>query len=44
MNGQTGKMVGDLPLDKAAYRRWLFGLTGILGAALFAAISLLQLL
>lgn len=44
MNGQTGKMVGDLPLDKAAYRRWLFGLTGILGAALFAAISLFQLL
>ena len=34
MNGQTGKFVGDLPLDKGAYTRWLFGLTGIIGAAL----------
>ncbi len=32
MNGQTGKFVGDLPLDKGAYCKWLFGLTGILGA------------
>ncbi len=23
MNGQTGKFVGDLPLDKGAYARWL---------------------
>lgn len=36
MNGQTGKLVGDLPLDKAAYRKWLFGLTGIITAAAFA--------
>ena len=35
MNGQTGKLVGDLPLDKAAYRKWLFGLTGILSAIAF---------
>lgn len=41
MNGQTGKMVGDLPLDKAAYRKWLFGLTGIIGMALFAVFCLL---
>lgn len=33
MNGQTGKFVGDLPMDKAAYFKWLFGLTGIVGAA-----------
>ena len=33
MNGQTGKFVGDLPLDKAAYKRWLFGLTGGIAAA-----------
>lgn len=33
MNGQTGKFIGDLPLDKSAYRKWLFGLTGIIGAA-----------
>lgn len=32
MNGQTGKFVGDLPLDKKAYRRWLFGLTAAIGA------------
>ncbi len=44
MNGQTGKMVGDLPLDKSAYKRWLFGLTGIIGAALFVASYLLWLL
>lgn len=33
MNGQTGKFVGDLPMDKAAYTRWLFGLTGGIAAA-----------
>lgn len=44
MNGQTGKMVGDLPLDKAAYRKWLFGLTGIIGLGLFALYSLICLL
>lgn len=35
MNGQSGKIAGDLPLDKAAYIRWLFGLTGIIGALLY---------
>lgn len=35
MNGQTGKFVGDLPVDKGAYRRWLFGLAGAIGAAAF---------
>ena len=44
MNGQTGKLVGDLPMDKAAYKRWLFGLTGIIGAALFAISYLAWLL
>lgn len=44
MNGQTGKMAGDLPLDKAAYAKWLFGLTGALGAALFAVSYLIWLL
>ena len=44
MNGQTGKMVGDLPVDKAAYRRWLFGLTGIIGAAIFGLVWLLWML
>jgi len=44
MNGQTGKFVGDLPLDKSAYKRWLFGLTGAISAAVFAASYLLWLL
>lgn len=44
MNGQTGKMVGDLPLDKAAYRKWLFGLTGIIGVVLYAILYLIWLL
>ena len=44
MNGQTGKMVGNLPLDKAAYVRWLFGLTGVIGMALFAVSYLMWLL
>ncbi len=35
MNGQTGKMVGDLPLDKGAYMRWLFVLWGIASAVIF---------
>lgn len=44
MNGQTGKMVGNLPLDKAAYKKWLFGLTGSIGVILFAISYLLWLL
>ena len=44
MNGQTGKLVGDLPLDKAAYRKWLFGLTGIVAAVVFTASWLLWML
>ena len=31
MNGQTGKMVGNLPLDKGAFARWFIGV--------FAAVS-----
>ncbi|MBE6563060.1 MAG: hypothetical protein E7660_04925 [Ruminococcaceae bacterium] len=44
MNGQTGKFVGDLPLDKKAYRKWLFALTGIIGAALLVIQYLLWLI
>ena len=44
MNGQTGKFVGDLPLDKGAYTKWLFGLTSLIGAAVFAVSYLLWLL
>ena len=44
MNGQTGKLVGDLPLDKGAYRKWLFGLTAICGAVAFGISYLMWLL
>ena len=44
MNGQTGKLVGDLPMDKAAYKRWLFGITTIAAAVCFAISYLLWLL
>lgn len=32
VNGQTGKIAGNLPMDKGAYTRWLFGVAGITGA------------
>lgn len=40
MNGQTGKLTGDLPVDKKAYVRWLFGLAAAVSAAAFAVMSL----
>lgn len=44
INGQTGRLVGDLPMDKAAYTKWLLGLTGIIGAAIFGLSYLLWML
>jgi len=44
MNGQTGKLVGDLPLDKGTLTRWRLGLTAAVGAAVFALTYLLWLL
>ncbi len=44
MNGQTGKLVGDLPLDKDAYRKRLLTLGGIISAGAFALSYLLWLL
>lgn len=44
MNGQTGKFVGNLPLDKSAYRKWLWGLTGAITAASFLISYLIFLL
>lgn len=44
MNGQSGKMTGDLPLDKRAYRKWLFGLTGAVGAMIYATLFLISIL
>lgn len=44
MNGQTGKFVGNLPLDKSAYRKWLFGLAGGIAAGVFLLSFLLWLI
>ena len=44
MNGQTGKMAGDLPMDKAAFYKWLFGITGAVSAAALALSYLIWLL
>ncbi|MBQ3527208.1 MAG: hypothetical protein IJA52_01435 [Clostridia bacterium] len=44
MNGQTGKFVGDLPMDKKAFKKWLFGIWGIASAAIFAIGCLISLI
>lgn len=44
MNGQTGKFVGDLPVDKKAARKWLFGLTAACSAVTFGLSWLLYLM
>lgn len=44
MNGQTGKFAGDLPMDKSAYFKWLFGLTGGVSALVFLLTYLFWLL
>lgn len=35
VNGQTGKIVGDLPLDKSAFWKWVGILTAVMGAAAY---------
>ncbi len=42
MNGQTGKFVGDLPVDEGAYWRWLIALSLICSTAAYLCIMLLQ--
>ena len=44
MNGQTGKLVGDLPMDKGAFWRWFAGLFAAAGALTFALSYLFWLL
>lgn len=44
MNGQTGKLVGDLPMDKAAYRKWFAGIMAAVSAGVFALSYLMWLL
>ena len=40
MNGQTGRMVGDLPCDRREYKKWLFSLWGAASAICFVLLSL----
>ena len=35
MNGQTGKIVGDLPMDLSLFFKWLFGVAGAVAALCF---------
>lgn len=44
MNGQTGKFVGDLPVDKSAAAKWALGLSAVLSAAAYGAVWLLHLI
>ena len=44
MNGQTGKFVGDLPLDKGELWKWRLVLLGIAGVATFLITWLMWLL
>ena len=44
MNGQTGKFVGDLPVDKAAAMRWTFLLAAIFTAASYGVAWALHLM
>ena len=42
MNGQTGKFVGDLPVDKGAAARWFAGITAVGTAVIFGLSYLLS--
>ena len=44
MNGQTGKFVGDLPMDKSAFWKWFAGTTAVAGIAAMAISYLAWLL
>ena len=44
MNGQTGKMVGNLPMDKGLFWKWFGGLTGAVAAAVFLLLWLANIL
>lgn len=43
MNGQTGKMAGDLPMDKGLFWKWLLGVAAGVAAAVFGISYLLWL-
>ena len=43
INGQTGKVAGDLPMDKGKFWTWLVGVSGAVTAAAFAISYLMWL-
>lgn len=44
INGQTGRIAGDLPMDKGAFWRWLIGVASAVSAAVFGLSYLFWLL
>ena len=42
MNGQTGKFIGNLPVDNAAYWRWFIALSVVFGAAAYFCMWLIH--
>ncbi len=44
INGQTGKVAGDLPMDKSAFWRWFMGLAGGISAAVLGLMWLFWLI
>ncbi|PWJ52105.1 hypothetical protein [Faecalicatena contorta] len=43
MNGQTGKFVGDLPVDKGAFWRWFAALSVVFGAVIYIILGAILL-
>lgn len=41
INGQTGKVAGNLPMDKNAFKAWLFGVWAAVSGAVFALMYLI---
>ncbi len=44
MNGQTGKIVGDLPMDKSAFGKWVGIITAAAGVGVYLIMTALNLL
>lgn len=44
MNGQTGKFVGDLPVDKSAAAKWTLGLSAAFSVVTYGVVNLLHAL
>ena len=42
MNGQTGRMVGDLPVDKNALWRWQLGITAVASVITYLILALIM--